>query len=119
MAKNIIENTKDFMVHTENYKMLNYFLMNRLRPCSLGVFVVAAWNDHTSKGGKGFMIVDSYANILYTGSGPISISWMVEMETAIIISALEMIREWNGRCAIIYTSSNKLWKNLQGTEDIN
>lgn len=118
MAKNVIEHTKEFMVHTKNYKMLKYFQMNRLKPGALGFFAVAAWNEQTSKGGEGFMTVDSNANILCAGAETINISWRVEMEVVVIMSALKKIRECNGRCSNIYTSSNELWKMFQGNKGI-
>lgn len=96
-AIHTIDHTKEFMVHKNNFKMMNYFLMNRPKPGTLGVYAATTWNDQKGNEGDGFIIVDSNANIICGGIGPLNMAWRVEMETVAFSSALSIIRECNGR----------------------
>lgn len=49
------------MVHTENHKLVNFFIYNRPKPSSFGIFLAAVWNEASGKGGLGFIIIDTNA----------------------------------------------------------
>lgn len=98
--------------------MQNYLMQNRLKPGYMGIFTTVAWNVATSKGGLGFIFIDSNANVCCVGSYPSCIEGKMEMEMRALNLTLLQFKDSREKCSNIYISFDELWKVLHLSEDL-
>lgn len=104
-------------MNREKHKLINYFIQNRPKPGTLGIFSAASWNDATGKDGFGVIIIDSNAKVFCAGPCPTDMDARIELESKALTSAFKIVREKEERCSDIYISSKELWKVIHGHED--
>lgn len=80
---------------------------------------MATWNVATCKGGLGFILFDSNANICFVGYSPSQYDGTMEIESKALCLALRQSRDILGKCSYIYIyiSSVCLWKAIHGMEE--
>lgn len=108
---------KEFSFSPANHRMQIYVMQNRPSPGSLGIFLAAAWNVVTGKGGLGFFLIDSNANVFYAGYGPSRFDGALELESRALHLALSHSINALVRCSDIYISSAGLWRNIHNVAE--
>lgn len=79
-------------------------MQNRPKPGFMGIFSVAAWNSAMGKGGLGFILIDTNANVCHAGFGPSMFAGNLEIEIRALCLALLHSKDTREICSNIYIS---------------
>lgn len=87
-----VEHVQDFKLTRANHKLINYLTYNIPKLDQLGIFSATAWNSATSKGGSGFIMIESKSKAVCAGLSPSILAAKVEMEIMALIASLKIVK---------------------------
>lgn len=84
----------------------------------LRVFSTPAWNNATSKGGLGFIMINSNALVCYADFCSTMLVGKLELDLKALCWALSHLLKSREKCSTIFISSKELWRQLLYNEDV-